>query len=253
MARHVNFGGVDFYARGYRAVPGDSNLLGIVRNGLQGFDSAAARRGDDVAKPSQDGTFAFTSFASSAIRTIQGVALATSEYELLKLRDRLMGLASGGRFHRLTYTIDNRPRWALAQVWDTPTWEWDPWKGFRATFSITVRSPDPHWYTNPAPYPTASTATLIPNYGNAEAWPEWSVPGARAAGWWVEAGGNRLTVDAAIPSGRRAIVDSRTGRVRLDNGLELNGVSGVEPVIPIGSGLARSSGPATLTLTETYT
>lgn len=248
----IEYAGIRFRSTGYTVVQGD-RTFGIVRDGLQGFDAPAARRGEDVPRPGVDGAFALPSFSSAAIRSISGVAVAGSAREVQRMRDDLFGAGADGGLHRLVYTVLGEPRWCMAQVWDQPVWSWDPRTPLVARFQIMLRSPRPGWSGNVEAFdvPAAGSVQVVQR-GNTDSRPVFIRSGATPAGWWVECGGNRLTVNAAIPSGRTATVDSLTGRVRLDNGVELSGVAGREPVARAGVSTARASHATKIQVTDTY-
>lgn len=259
----ITFNGVEFHERGYRVTPGEDAVLGVTREGLQGFQDVAEVTGETVRVSGSHGEYDGPTYLSGAVRTISGVALARTRAQLQHLHDRVAGLALAGT-QRLTWDREGfgeSSRWCEARVMGAIEWHMDPHRRaagyWVAEFLIQLRSARPWWYgmARHAKVRAGETLELV-NRGNAPAFPHFVVGGPMQSGWSLEAAGQRVTsVQQLAPSEACALYS--------DAGVGFNavgqlwpGLRGVVPTLPPGAHVltfdGAGSGTTDVHWTDTY-
>lgn len=253
----IEFGGVKFWARGYRAQPGDTCVFGLRPGAWDAFMSTAGMVTEQVARPGSDGEYALPGYLGGKIRGFSALALASSQGELDHMRDVVTALAGGYR----SLVVDNgrRQRRAVGQVFGTVDFKprRDRFQGMLvADIDMSIRTPEPFWLGDVTSYAAnLGTAVTITHRGNAVSWPRFEIAGPVNAGWWLRIGEKRLDVPSPVEAGETVVVER--GTVVSSTRGPLTGLSGVVPSIPPAwTGSVHcggvGSGSVTVRVTDTW-
>lgn len=199
--------------------------------GFQGWEGISNTRRESLARAVQHGEHDTPVYLGTRVVTIDGQALASTEYDLTHLEDSISGLLGVGR---VEVTVGNRGRTLTARGRVTLA-ECDDMGHsgplLRSDFQVQLTFADPRRYgltqTLPGdrlfpPDPSATaTAMDVFHHGNFPAFPVIVIPSAPSA-YTITAGGRTFTVTAATAGGTHE-VHLRNGRV-YRNGVEMPGV-----------------------------
>lgn len=250
----INVGGVQILGR-----PDDtaSRVEGLFvgPGGFNGWDDGVDVRRESVERPGQHGEFDLPVFNGSRVISIDGHALAWSEYELGHLRNRVMGVCADGG--RQTFTVEHQGdslhaavrRGAKPVFVDAGV----RYGMLRAEFSLFLVAADPRKYGDVRDYPAAQPAV---HHGNFPATPRLMV-GAGSGGYTVTGPGGRQIVVGTAPAAAHYI-DFATGGLFTAAGVrQVGAITVYQPwSIPVGvpGATASISGARSLAqrVTDTY-
>lgn len=205
--------------------------LYVSPGGFQGWKGLSNTRREALARAVMHGEHDTPVLLGSRVVTIDGIALAPTEYELDHLTDSFSGLLFGGK-ERVTVNLWGQVRFAdgrvtLAEI-DVLGKSAAP---YQAEFQLQVTFADPRSYgeTNNLPGDTlvpknpTATATSIPvfHYGNFPGFPEVEIPNAPAS-YSISSPFGTYAISGATAGGTHRVI-LRNGRV-YRNGVEMPGV-----------------------------
>lgn len=243
---NVRVGTIEF--EGSPRDPGDAFM--ISPDGWSGWDDGPSVRRDDVTRPGQHGSFVAPGFRDARVITISGWILAGSPSELLRKRDRLMGLLATGGQGRMTVQRGDGPGTrADVQLAEAPVVKVRGASELEAEFQIVFWAADPRKYGETYQF---ESGDVVYHYGNFPAPVEVTIPSA-PAGYSITSPAGTFAV-AGATSGGTHVVDLRTGRVTRNGTLMLGVSSGPTWEVPPGPGWLHTvtAAGAQIRVTEAY-
>lgn len=229
--------------------------LYVKRGGLAGFDDMPAGRREAMGRDMEHGEYDLPVFRGPRVPSIEGIAVASSDFDLARLRSLVTGCgATGGGIDVFTshqgQDLKMRARVLEASFVD---------RGMRgrrllADFSLHMVCADPRRYGESHTYFGSSVQAF--HYGNFPASPVVEVAGPRSAPYTINGPGSRqFQVTQALTAGQTHRINFRTGQV-LRNGAVQSGAIGRADLwtVPPGgqTGMSISSGSMTVVVPDTY-
>lgn len=206
----------------------DPRGLFVARDGFEGWDDGGGTaRSESDPRPAAHGSFDAPAYLGPRVCSIDGWALAGTEYELAHLRSVIMGTFADGQMKRVQVDHQGQTLWADARRSGSATFRDAGERGglLRARFVLPFICPDPRKYGTVRRF---GPGTVIPinHVGNFPALPKFRVRGAWPAGYTIGGpGGERFVVTAPLSMGNEHIVDFATCRVTRGGLVQVGAVS----------------------------
>lgn len=251
-------------------IPGAPEILGRPRDGMarvqglfvapggfQGWDDGGGEtRQQNVERPGAHGLFDLPIYQGARVVTIDGHALAWSEYELGKLRRQVAAIGARGPRFRVFVEHQGETLSGVFRRGAKPTFEDAGVRHglHRARFMIQLVAADPRLYGKDREY---SAGEPVVHYGNFPAAPWFEVVGPHPA-YSIGAGAKLFVVDTAVPAGSTDTISMASGWARRDGVLLRTSVSRadtweVQPGLPgLVHMFSGDSSKFTVRVTDTY-
>lgn len=224
-------------------------------DGFHGWEDGVDVRRESVERPAQHGEYDLPVFNGSRVISVDGHALAWSEYALGHLRNRIMSVGAAGTRTQIAVTLQGETLHAMVRRGAKPTFV-DAGIRYglhRARFALFLVAADPRKYGTTAEFPAGSAAV---HYGNFPATPRLLI-GAGSGGYTVTGPGGRQVVVGTAPAGAHYI-DFASGGLFTAAGVRQVGAITVYQPWEIGPGgpgvVATITGSRTLSqrVTDTF-
>lgn len=205
---------------------GEQGLM-VKPQGFQGWDGLPAGRRETLARAVSHGEHDVPVRLPARVITIDGHAIADSEFDLGRLCKQVTGWGATG--DRFALVVEHQREMRFANVRsilrEAPDRGVRDGRTFIADFQVQFVAADPRKYGETRSHPETGTATTIDafHYGNFPAHPVIEIPSAPSS-YTVTSPGGTFTVTGATAGGTHQI-DMRTGRVTRD-GVWMPGVGG---------------------------
>lgn len=198
----INVGGVPILGRPERLTSRVEGLF-VGPEGFNGWDDGVDVRRESVERPAAHGEFDLPVFNGSRVISIDGHALAWSEFELGQLRNRIMGVCADGGRQQMTVEHQGEALHATVRRGSKPTFvDAGVRHGMmRARFAIFLVAADPRKYGEVNDFPAGTVAV---NRGNFPATPRLLV-GAGSGGYTVTGPNGRQVIVGSAPAGAHYI------------------------------------------------
>lgn len=258
MSGFLSYRGVTFDLDGSGWRLGRRPALSVAKGGADDFADGVSWSSDDVSRPGGHGAFALEAVMGAKARAVTVHVLADSRVQLAQVKSQVLSLGDGGGFHDLVWHDGAVRRVAKAQVRAVSGWRESRSMPF-ASCLIQWQCPDPWWFGESTPFEVRPGGSVsVETAGSVDAWPVVTVHGPVGLGYSLSARGYSLTVNAAVSSGGRHVIDMETGSVVTQAGVELQdvvigypfAVPPREPVTVVFSG--SGSGRAVIEVTDRY-
>lgn len=230
---------------------------------ITGWLSAPDMRRESRERQQAHGVMKAPGYLDQRLIVLEGKCFTTNAETQGHMAARLSGLLADGGYGRLTVEHEGTTLWAdvglQSQDFDITLY------GQVAEYQIQFLAPDPFRYGETHTYGPAGPLGEIPvfHYGNAKAYPRFSVAGTISEDYAVYGPGTgdtrkRFKVNGTVSSGHPNVIDLKTGIVKVD-GIQRRGVIedattwGVPGGTTISHTLDSNGDPATLTVTITDT
>lgn len=229
----INIAGVQILGRpddGLSRVEG----LFVGPEGLNGWDDGVDVRRESVERPGEHGEFDLPVFNGSRVISIDGHALAWSEFELGQLRNQIMGVCADGGRQKITVEHQGEAMHATVRRGAKPTFvDAGVRHGMmRARFAIFLVAADPRKYGEVHDFPAGTEAV---NRGNFPATPRLMV-GAGSGGYTVTGPGGRRVVVGTAPAGAHYIDFASGGLFTAAGVRQVGAITIYEPwTVPVGA------------------
>ncbi|WP_404474851.1 hypothetical protein [Microbacterium aerolatum] len=224
-------------------------------DGFNGWDDGVDVRRESVDRPGQHGEFDLPVFNGSRVISVDGHALAWSEYELGQLRNRVMGVGADGGRQVISVEHQGDTLHATVRRGSKPTFVDSGIRHgmHRARFALFLVAADPRKYGDVHEFPAGQVAI---NRGNFPATPRLMV-GAGSGGYTVTGPNGRQVVVGTAPAGAHYIDFVSGGLFTAAGVRQVGAITVYQPwTIPPGvpGVTATISGSRTLTqrVTDTY-
>lgn len=224
-------------------------------DGFSGWDDGVDVRREAVPRPGQHGEFDLPVFNGSRVISIDGHALAWSEYELGHLRNRIMGVCADGGLQPISVNHQGDTLHAKVRRGAKPTFVDAGIRHgmMRARFAIFLVAADPRKYGEVYEYAAGQPAV---HHGNFPATPRLMV-GAGSGGYTVTGPFGRQIVVGTAPAGAHYIDFASGGLFTAAGVRQVGAITVYQPwSIPVGvpGVTATISGARSLTqrVTDTY-
>ncbi|QFG12219.1 minor tail protein [Arthrobacter phage Racecar] len=200
---------------------------------LQGFFDGVGVKRTDTVRPNQWGDFSEPNLLGPRRLTLTGTAVASSTWDLLRMRDEFTALLVEGFYQEIsvqnsvetryiTVTLEGTPSWVqkldTVAVWKLELYAPDPrMYGFLKTVQITDGSVTggmnlPVSYPINFGGPIRSTAISVENNGNTKSWPVFKITGNYPNGFNLTDGINSfITFDGMVDMSAPVFVDTGKG------------------------------------------
>lgn len=225
---------------------------------VEGLFDSPDRKQDNDSRPLADGDYDAPEFYERRDITIEGRLMASSHemmHEAINWLKSMLANRSGTMFIR----GHGPEQWASVKLAGavrcralTDTY---------MTWQLRLKAIDPYLYGEKTSFSGAvGTAFDVYQRGTVPAWPFITVTGSMPGGYEVMIGGQLVEVTRALTSGNPHTIDTRTGILRVNGSVAINGL-GIAELFRVNSGMpqsvyavAKSTGTGTVKVdvTDTY-
>ena len=220
--------------------------------GLTGWYDGPGTRGASVDRPMAHGAFDLPVFRGVRVVTVSGNVIASSEFELVKLRDSLTGLLADGELGVLTVADSGGAQHVSVRLSGDPKFSPHP-SGLEGAFQVAFKAVDPRKYGEQHSF--EGSTVQVHHYGNFTASPVIEVVGPRAAYTVSGPDGRAVQVTQALAAGQSHRIDFLKGRVYRNGSLQFGVLSEANFwTLPPGkrTSMSISSGSMTVHVDDTY-
>lgn len=223
---------------------------------MEGWKEAPSEKSNTEARALADGDYDAEVFYASRLVTVNGRLSAASPEMAFSASERLSsllrapGMFAVDQFGMMRWGTARRGRIAPGKI-----------KGRHLPFQMELRFNDPYKYGKKVGFSGAvGTAFDVYQRGTTAAWPFITVTGSMPGGYEVMIGGQLIEVTQGIAAGQTHTIDTRTGILRVNGSVAINGL-GIAELFQINPGLPqsiyslpKSTGTGTLKvdITDTY-
>lgn len=227
----------------------------VKRGGLQGLDGTPTGAREAISRPAAHGEFDLPVFRGPRVITIDGIAVARSEWDLQHLRSLITGCGATGDRVSVSVTHQGHLLSFSARVVEASFVDrGDRSRRAVADFMLNLVCADPRKYGKRADY--SGNSVTVSHDGNFPASPVVTVAGPRTGPYTISGpDGRQVTVTQSLTAGQTHRIDFRTGRITRNGVAQLNALGRADLwTIPPGTQvpMAISSGLMTVTVTDTY-
>ena len=227
---------------------------------LEGWFDSPDRKQKSEARPLADGDYESPEFFDIRNITIDGRLKAKSHEMVHEAEGWLKGMFLGSSATMLVR--DHGPdQWATVQLAGGIRCQVEPGTDNYLRWQIRLKAIDPYLYGEKRSFSGAvGTAFDVYQRGYRRAWPFITVTGSMPGGYEVMIGGKLIEVTRALTSGNPHTIDTRTGILRVNGAVAVNGL-GIAELFRVDPGLPRSvyavakttgTGTVRLDVTDTY-